>query len=112
MHDVFAVHDVMFEQLLERENLRFERNRTIRPRGARRHEREHVVAKARLQRRMFVELVEHDLRRRVALQLDHDPHSFSVGLVVQRRYALNLLIRVSFGDRFHDAPAVHLIRNL
>ena len=35
------------------------------------HERDHVRAERGLHRRVLVELVEHDLRDRVALQLDH-----------------------------------------
>ena len=37
--------------------------------------------KVRLHRRVLVELVQHDLRDRVALELDHQPHAALVGLV-------------------------------
>ena len=62
--DVLAVRDEMLEHLLEREHLRLERDRPVGARLADRHEREHVEAETRLQRRVLVELVEHDLRRR------------------------------------------------
>ena len=40
-----------------------------------------VDAEGRLQRRETVELVQHDFRHRIALQLDDDPHALAVGLV-------------------------------
>ena len=46
-------------------------------------QRDHVHAERRLQRRVLVELVEHDLRDRVALQLDDEPDARLVGLVAQ-----------------------------
>ena len=48
-------------------------------------ERDHVDAERRLHRRVLVELVEHDLRDRVALELDHEAHAAAVGLVLAGR---------------------------
>ena len=55
-------------------------------------QRDHVHAERRLQRRVLVELVEHDLRDRVALELDHDPHAATVGLVAQVADLRDLLL--------------------
>ena len=48
-------------------------------------ERDHVHAERGLHRRVLVELVEHDLRDRVALELDHEAHAALVGLVARGR---------------------------
>ena len=44
-------------------------------------ERDHVDAERLLHRRVLEQLVEHDLRDSVALELDHDPHPVAVRLV-------------------------------
>ena len=90
--DVFAVRDEVLEQLLEVEHLRLERDRSVGARFAHRHERQHVEAEARLQRRMLEELIEHDFRRRALLQLDDDVHALAIGEVVEARDALNALL--------------------
>jgi hypothetical protein len=41
-------------------------------------QRDHVDAEGGLHRRVLVELVEHHLGDRVALELDHDPHPVAV----------------------------------
>ena len=48
-------------------------------------ERDHVDAEGALHRRVLEELVEDDLRQRVALELDHEAHAALVGLVVACR---------------------------
>jgi hypothetical protein len=45
------------------------------------HERDGVVAERGLERRVLEQLVEDDLRDRVALELDLDPHPGLVGVV-------------------------------
>src|SRR5438034_20287 len=45
------------------------------------HERHGVVTERRLERGVLEELVEHDLRPRVALQLDLDPHPGAVAVI-------------------------------
>ena len=47
-------------------------------------ERDGVVAEARLQRRVLEELVERDLRDRLALELDVDAHAVLVGVIGER----------------------------
>ena len=83
-----------------------------RARLADRHERQHVEAERRLQRRVLEELVEHDLRRRALLQLDDDAHALAVRLVVHARDAGDALLGVRFGDRLDDAALVDLVRDL
>ena len=71
--DLVAVRDVVLEHFLERHDLRHQP-----PRRRVGHEREHDDAERRLHLRVLVELVEHDARNRVALQLDHDAHAVAV----------------------------------
>jgi hypothetical protein len=60
----------VLERLLQRERLR--------PAV---HEREQIHAERRLERRLLVELVQHDLAGRVALEHDDDAHALAIALV-------------------------------
>ena len=62
-----------------------------------------------LQRGETIELVEHDVRHRVAPQLDHDPIAVAVGFVAQRGDALDLLVAHQFADALDQVRLVHLI---
>ena len=61
---------------------------------------------------MLEELVEDDLRRRVALQLDDDSHALAVRLVVHARDSGDALLRIRLGDRLENSALVNLIRDL
>ena len=61
-------------------------------------ERHHVGAERGLQRGEAIELVEHDVRHRVAPQLDHDAITVAIGFVAQRADALDLLVAHQFAD--------------
>ena len=69
--DLALVLDVVADDLAQRQHLRHVVD-----------ERDHVHAERGLHRRVLVELVEHDLRVRVALELDHDPHAVAVRVVL------------------------------
>ena len=71
-----------------------------------------VDAEGRLQRRETVELVQHDFRHRIALQLDDDPHALAVGLVADVGDALELFLAHEIGNALDHQRLVHLIRNL
>ena len=71
--DLALVLEVVTDQLEQRQRLRDAVD-----------ERDRVVAERRLQRSQLEELVERDLRHRLALQLDVDAHPFLVGVVLQR----------------------------
>ena len=73
---------------------------------------QHDDAEARLQRRVLVEVVEHDLRHFAALQLDDDPHAVAVGLVAQIGDAFDGLLAHQIGDALDQLRLVDLIRNL
>ena len=72
--DLVPVLDVVLEQLLQVHDL-----------GGALHERQHDHAEGGLHGGVLVELVQHDVGDRVALELDDDPHALLVGLVVDRR---------------------------
>ena len=57
-----------------------------------------MMPKRRLQLRVLVEVVEHDLGHLAAAQLDDDPHAVAVGLVAQIRDALDRLLAHQLGD--------------
>src|SRR5947199_10534014 len=61
-------------------------------------QRQHVDAKARLQRGVAVELVEDDIRLGVALDLDDDAQPFAIALVAQLGDAFDHLFPYGLGD--------------
>ena len=69
-------------------------------------QRDHVHAEGRLQLRVLVELVEDDLRDRVALQLDHEPDARLVGLVAEVRDLLEPAVLDLLDDLLHQPAAV------
>ena len=99
--DLLAEIDEGPDQVLQRQQFR--------PAAVQRH---HVGAEARLQRRIAVELVQHHVRHRVALDLDDDAHALAVGFVAQVRDALDLLLAHEVGDLLDERRLVHLIGNL
>ena len=64
-----------------------------------------------MQRGEAVELVEHDVGHGVAAHLDHHAIAVAVGLVAQRRDALELLVAHQFADALDQMRLVHLIGN-
>ncbi len=55
-------------------------------------QRDHVYAETSLQRRVLVELVEHDLGHAGLLEFNHDAHALAIRLVPQVRYLGELLL--------------------
>ena len=80
--------------------------------GAAAIQRQGIDAERRLQRRVTVELVQHDIGHRVALQLDHQPHAVLVALVADFRDALDSLVAHHFGDALVQAGLVLLVGDL
>ena len=72
-------------------------------------EGQHVDAEGGLQGREAIELVQHDVGRGVALELDDDPHALTVALVAQVRHALNPLVTHEFRNPLDQDRLVHLI---
>ena len=105
--NLVAVRDVMLEHFLERHHLRHQL-----PRVRIRNERQHDDAERRLHRGMLVELVQHDARNRVSLQLEHDAHAILVRLVAQIGDAFELLVAYELGDVLNELRLVDLIRKL
>src|SRR5207342_3820444 len=64
-----------------------------------------------LQRREAIELVEHDVRHRLALELDHHAIALAVALVAQVGDAVDLLLAHQIGDALDHRRLVHLVRN-
>src|SRR5262245_9324530 len=75
-------------------------------------ERDHVGAEGGLQRRVAVELIEHDVSHGVALELDDDAIALAVGLVAQRGQAVDLLVAPQLADALDHRRLVHLVGNL
>ena len=65
---------------------------------------DHVHAEGRLQLGVLVELVEDDLRDRVALELDHEPDAGLVGLVAE--------VEISLSRPFWTCSTIFCIRPL
>ena len=75
-------------------------------------ERDHVHAEGVLELRLLVQVVEHHLGQLAALELDHHPHAGLVGLVLDVRDALDLLLVHELGDALEQHLLVDLIRQL
>src|SRR6185437_14063912 len=74
-------------------------------------DREHVGREARLRRRVAPQLIEHDLRRRVPLQVDDDAHALAIGLIPDVRDTLDALVLGGLRDLFDKAVLADLIRD-
>ncbi len=98
--DLFAECDEGREQVLQRHHQR-----------AAAVERHDVRAERGLQRREAVELVEHDVGHRLALELDHHAIALAVALVAQVGDAVDLLLAHQFGDALDHRRLVHLVRD-
>ena len=72
-------------------------------------DREHVRREAGLRRRVPPQLVEHDLGRGVALQVDDDPNAHAVGFVADVGDALDALVLGRFGDLLDQAGLADLV---
>ncbi len=69
-----------------------------------------------MQLRVLVELVQHNLRLRAALQADHHPHAVAVALVA-RAVGADVdfgddLVLHQLGNALEERRLVHLVRNL
>ena len=72
-------------------------------------DREHVGGEARLRRGVPPQLVEHDLGRRVALEVDDDAHALAVRFVANVGDALDALVLGGLGDLLDQAVLADLI---
>lgn len=98
--DLALVVDVAADDLAQRQRLRHVVD-----------ERHHVDAERRLHRGVLVELVQHHLRQRVALELDHQAHAMAVGLVPDVADLRDLLLVHQVGD-LRDQAAVAALLDL
>src|SRR5256714_753155 len=73
---------------------------------------EHDRAEGRLHLRMLVELVQHDGRHGIALQVDDDAHPFAVRIILDVRDPVDLFVVRELGDLRDEIRLVHLIGNL
>ena len=74
-------------------------------------DREHIGREARLRRRVPPQLVEHDFRGGIALEVDDDPHAFAIGFVADVGHALDPPVLGRFGDLFDEAVLADLVRD-
>ena len=98
--DLFAESDEGAEQVLQRHH---QRTAAV--------ERHDVGAERGLQRREAVELVEHNVGHRLALELDHDAVALPVALVAEVGNAVDLLLAHKLGDALDHRRLVHLVRD-
>src|SRR4029453_5330921 len=63
---------------------------------------EHVDAERFLQRRVFVELVEDDVRYGVALEFDDNAHTFAIRFIAKIANSFNLLLLYQTGNLLDD----------
>ena len=101
LDDVDLVVDVVVEHVLETQDMRHAVD-----------EGEVVDAEARLELRVLVEFVEHDLRLLAALEVDDDAHALAVGLVVETGDLRDRLLLDQVGDLLDELGLVDLIGNL
>ena len=73
--------------------------------------RQHIHAEARLQRRVFVQLVQNHVRLKITLDFNHHAHALTVGLVADVGNALHPFFLNQFGNFLHHGGLVHLIGN-
>ena len=99
--DLAAELDEVLDDLDERQHLRPAAD-----------DRQHDDAERRLQLRVLVEVVQHDLRHFAALQLDDDAHAVAVGLVAQIGDAFDRLLAHQLGDLLEQPLLVDLVRDL
>ena len=97
------------DDFLAERNESIEQIQQIHHRRAAAGERHHIGREARLQRRVAIELVQHDVGHRLALQLDHQAHAVAVALVTDLGDTLDLLVAYHLGDTLVQARLVLLI---
>ena len=101
LHHVDAVIDEAADRLVEPQFARL---------AVEHREKDH--GEALLHLRVLVELVEHNLRLRAALELDHDAHAVAVALVAHVADVVDNLLGHQLGDALNELGLVHLVRNL
>ena len=80
--------------------------------GATAIQSQHVDAERGLHRRQAVEIVQHDVGGRIALDLDHHTDAGAIALVAQVGDTFDLLLAHQLGDLLDHAGLVHLERHL
>ncbi len=98
--DVALVADVGLQHLPQRQRARHAVD-----------QRHHVDAERRLHVGVLEQLVQHDLRQHVALELDHQAHAPAVGLVADVADLGDLLVPDELGD-LDDQPALAALLDL
>ena len=99
--DLAPVVDVVLQDLFQREDARSLVD-----------EREHVEVERGLHRGVLEEVVQHAVRRVVALDLDDDAHAVAVALVADVADALQLLVLDQVRDLLDERRLVHRVRQL
>ena len=99
--DVLLELDIALQHILKRQDLRL----TV-------DDREHDRAEGHLQLRIGKQLVEHDLRRAVALDVDFNVHADTVGVILDVGNALDALFLDEVGDVLNQTRLVDLVGQL
>ena len=85
--DLFLMLDIVCEHLLQCQNLRHTVN-----------ECQINHAEIILHLRIFIQMIEDDLRIGIAFEFDDDTHTFTVGLIAQIGNTVDFFIADQFGD--------------
>ena len=102
-HHLAAMTDERLEHFLQRQQP-----------GLAVHQRNHIDAEDGLERRLRIEVVQHDFRVLAAAQLNHDAHAILVGFVAQpvRGDAFKILLAHQVSDPFDQPRLVDLVGQL
>ena len=100
------IHEIL-DALLQRKQLW-----TTRVVGTSTNQCNTVHTEARLEVSHLVELVQHHISIGIALQVNHDTHTFAVRLIVYIRDAIDFLISDKFCNLLDELRLVHIVRNL
>ncbi len=100
-HDLVAMLEEVLQHLLQRHDP-----------GHPVHEGQHDHAEGRLHLRVLVQLIQHDIRNGIPLQLDHQPDAIPVGLVPEIGNVLDATVANELGDLLDQPRFVHHERDL
>ena len=74
--------------------------------------RQHIHAETGLQRRIFIQLIQHHVSLKITLDFNNHPHAVTIGLIADFRNPLNFLFFQQLGNTLYHCRFIDLIGNL